>query len=147
MSNHEKGQQYEQIKKLPEGSKAEMIRNGVEERLTEITTAISEGRPSLARLELQKVGQRILALFDEILGELPENMENEHETVTRSVSSEDLAQGGALIGDNRSKRFWEIDSEIGQLMKNFDELYKKQATEPEVQTEGFVINPDQPSLN
>jgi hypothetical protein len=106
-------------KKLPEGSKAEMIRNGVEERLAEITTAISEGRPSLTRMELRKVGQQILALFDEILNELPENMETEPETLTRPVTSEDLEQGGAVIGSNRSKRFWEIDSEIEDLCNKF----------------------------
>lgn len=143
MQNNEREQQSEHVKKLPEGSKAEMIRNGVETRLAEITTAISDGHPSLTRLDLQKVGQRILALFNEILDEMPENMENEHETVTRSVSKEDLEQGGAVIGDNHSERFWEIDSEIGQLMKTFDELYEKQANEPEVQTDGFIINPNQ----
>jgi hypothetical protein len=134
-------------KKLPEGSKAEMIRNGIEERLAEITNAISEGRPSLARLELEKVGQRILALFDEILNELPENMETEPETLTRPITSEDIERGGAVIGSNRSKRFWEIDSAIEDLCNKFEELYAKQANEPEVQTDGFVMNPDQPSIN
>lgn len=130
MSNHEVGTHSESVKKLPEGSKAEMIRSGIEERLTEITIAIAEGHPSLSGLELQKVGQRILALFDELLDELPENMENERETMAHSVSEEDLAQGPALIGDNRSKRFWEIDSEIGVLFRNSKSSTKRRKTNP-----------------
>lgn len=147
MSYHEVGTQSERVKKLPEGSKAEMIRSGIEERLDEITTAISEGYISLNGLELQKIGQRILELFDELLDELPENMENVPVTLTRPVTSEDLEQGGAVIGSNRSKRFWEIDSEIGALCKKFDELYETQANEPKIQTDGFFINPDQHSVH
>lgn len=147
MSNLEVGTQSEGIKKLPEGSKAEMIRSGIEERLNEISTTISERRPSLNSLELQKVGQHILELFDELLDELPENMENEPVTLTRLVDSGDLEQGATVIGSNRSKRFWEIDSEIGVLCKKFDELYEKQANEPEIQTDGFVVNPDQPTAH
>jgi hypothetical protein len=145
MPYHE--EQQPNIKKLPEGSKAEKIRDGVETRLAEITTIINEGHPSLTRLELQNVGQHILALFDEILDELPDDIENEPETTTRSVSSEDLEQGATVIGDNRSKRFWEIDSETGRICKKFDERYEKQANEPEVQTDGFAINPEQSSIN
>lgn len=143
MSNHEELQQ--DIKKLPEGSKAEQIRNDVEAKLAEITTTISEGHPSLTRLELQKVGQNILTLFDEILEELPDNMEAD--AITRPVTDEDLEQGGAVIGSNRSQRFWEIDSEIGELLKKFEALYEQQANEPEIHTDGFLVNPDQPSVN
>lgn len=145
MPHHEQLQQN--IKKLPEGSKAEKIQDGVEKRLTEITTIINEGHPSLARLELQKVGQRILVLFDELLDELPSNTENKPETTTHSITSEDLGQDGKVIGDNRSERFWEIDHEIGVLTKKFEELYEEQGKEPQLQTDGFVINPDKHSIN
>ena len=134
-------------KKLPEGSKAEKIRNGVEMRLAEITTIIAEGRPSLTRLELKEVGQNIIALFDEILDELPEDMRNEPEVSVRTVSIGELSQDATLIGDNRSKRFWEIDSEIEVLSKKFEELYERQTKEPEVHTDGFVVHPEKPLIH
>lgn len=136
----------ESVKKLPEGSKAEKIRNGVEVRLAEIISAIETGHPSFTRLELTEVGQNIIALFDELLGELPDDLTNERATIEHSASADELEKGPVTIGDNRSKRFWEIDNEIGVLLKKFDALYESQAEEPEIQTDSFVVLPDKSSM-
>lgn len=138
-SNHEETLQGETIKKIPEGSKAEKIRNGIEARLTEVTNVIKSGRPSPTRTELEKVGRHILALFDELLGEIPMDWEKGPERIVREVSTEELEQGEVDLGDNRSKRFWEIDSEIEVLAKKFDELYEEQA---DIGPDSFIIRPD-----
>lgn len=142
-SHHKETLQSETIKKLPEGSKAEKIRNGIEERLAEVTSAIRGGRPSPARQELVDVGQRILALFDELLEEIPMDWEKGPERIELEVSAEELEQDKTEVGDNRSKRFWEIDSEIGALTSKFDELYEKQA---DIHTDSFIIRPDKHSI-
>ncbi|KKU79270.1 MAG: hypothetical protein UY04_C0013G0015 [Parcubacteria group bacterium GW2011_GWA2_47_7] len=147
MSYHEELSSSESVKKLPEGSKAEKIRNGVEMRLEEITSAIAAGHPSLTRLELTEVGKNIIALFDELLDELPEDFANEHPTIEHSAPADELENGPVAIGDNRSKRFWEIDNEIGVLLKKFDALYETQAFEPEIQTDGIVVQQDKPLMH
>ena len=146
MSYHEELSSSESVKKLPEGSKAEKIRNGVEMRLEEITSAIAAGHPSLTRLELTEVGKNIIALFDELLDELPDDFANEHPTIEHSAPADELEKGPVAIGDNRSKRFWEIDNEIGVLLKKFDALYETQAFEPELQTDGIVVQQDKPTM-
>lgn len=143
-SNHKETLQSETIKKLPEGSKAEKIRNGIEERLTEVTNAIRGGHPSPARQELVDVGQRTLVLFDELLDEIPMDWEKGPERIVREVSAKELEQDKTEVGDNRSKRFWEIDSEIGVLTKKFDELYETQA---DIDTDSFIIRPDKHSIH
>jgi hypothetical protein len=143
-SNREKTLQSETIKRLPEGSKAEKIRNGIEERFIEVTNTIRGGRPSPARQELVDVGQRILTLFDELLDETPMDWEKGPERIEREVSAIELEQDKTEVGDNRSKRFWEIDSEIGALTKKFDELYEAQA---DIHTDSFIIRPDKHSIH
>jgi len=143
-SNRQETLQSETIKKLPEGSKAEKIRKGIEERLTEVTSAIREGHPSPDRQELVDVGQHILTLFDELLDEIPMDWEKGPERRMREVSAEELEQDKTEIGDNRSKLFWEIDSEIGALTKKFDELYETQA---DIDTDSFIIRPDKHSIH
>ncbi|GEM_PF-6156405 len=143
-SNREETSQSETIKKFPEGSKAEKIQNGIEVRLTEVTNVIRDGHSSQTRLELVGVGQRILALFDELLDEIPMDWEKGPERIVREISTEELEQGEVNLGDNRSKRFWEIDGEIGVLSKKFDELYEGQA---EIHPDSFIIHQDKPLIH
>ena len=136
--------QGETINKLPEGSRAEVIRSGIEARLAEVSSAIKDGHSSPVRLELVSVGQRILALFDEIVTEIPKDWEKKPEKIEHEVSAEEFEQGEVIIGNNRSERFWEIDSEIGVLAKKFDELYEEQmVTGPD----NFFIRQEKPLIH
>lgn len=142
-SNDQEMPKGEMIDKFPEKSKAEIIRSGIEVRLAEVSNAIKAGHSSLVRLELESVGHRILALFDEVLNEIPKDWEKKPNMIRYEVSAEELERG-VTIGDNRSERFWQIDSEIEALVKKFDELYDEQVDIP---TGSFFIHPGKSSIH